>query len=134
MEEKIVLVVDDEDTMVDLIRRNLSKCSIPIRVYSASSGEEGVEKYENLMKRGMKPHLVIMDLNLTQWGKGEIDGVEATRRILQIDPKANIYGYTAWFATAWAEKLVKAGAKKVIERTILPSEFRKTVEEILKRA
>ena len=134
MEEKIVLVVDDEDTMVELIRRNLSKCKIPIRVYSASTGEEGVEKYENLMKRGMKPHLVIMDLNLTQWGKGEIDGVEATRRILQIDPKANIYGYTAWFATAWAEKLVEAGAKKVIERTILPSEFRKTVEEILKRA
>ncbi len=134
MEEKIVLVVDDEDTMVELIRRNLSKCKMPIRVYSASTGEEGVEKYENLMKRGMKPHLVIMDLNLTQWGKGEIDGVEATRRILQIDPKANIYGYTAWFATAWAEKLVEAGAKKVIERTILPSEFRKTVEEILKRA
>ena len=132
MDEKIVLVIDDEETMQDLIRRNLSKCHIPIKVYSALTGEEGVEKYEKLMKEGKKPHLVIMDLNLTQWGKGKMDGVDATRKILQIDPNANIYGYTAWFATEWAKRLEEAGAKRVIERTVLPSQFREMVEEILK--
>ena len=121
MHEKIVLVIDDEETMQDLIRRNLSKSSLPIKVYSALSGEEGIEKYKKLMENGKKPHLVIMDLNLTQWGKGRLDGVET-----------NIYGYTAWFATEWAKELEKAGAKKVIERTVLPSQFRKMVEEILK--
>ena len=131
MEKKIVLVIDDEDTMRELIRRNLDKCSIPIEVYGASTGEEGVEKYKKLVEKGKKPDLVIMDLNLTQWGRGEIDGVEATRRILEFDPSANIYGYTAWFATAWAKKLKDAGAKGVIERTILPSEFRKMIEKIL---
>ncbi len=131
MDKKIVLVIDDEETMQDLIRRNLDLCKIPIAVYSALSGEEGVEKYKQLMERGEKPDLVLMDLNLTQWGKGEIDGVEATKRILSIDPEANIYGYTAWFATAWADKLLEAGAKEIIERTMLPSEFRKKIEEIL---
>lgn len=131
MEKKIVLVIDDEDTMQDLIRRNLERCKIPIIVYSALTGEEGVKKYKELMEKGRKPDLVIMDLNLTQWGKGKIDGVEATRRILKIDPNANIYGYTAWFATEWAYKLKEVGAKDVIERTILPSEFRKMVESIL---
>jgi len=130
--KKIVLVIDDEETMQDLIRRNLSRLDMPISIYSALSGEEGVERYQTLMDRGTKPDLVIMDLNLTQWGKGEIDGVEATKRILKMDPNANIYGYTAWFATRWAKSLEDAGAKKVIERTILPSEFRKMVEEILK--
>ncbi len=132
MQEKIVLVIDDEETMQDLIRRNLSKSSLPIKVYSALSGEEGIEKYKKLMENGKKPHLVIMDLNLTQWGKGRLDGVETTREILKLDPDANIYGYTAWFATEWARELEKAGAKKVIERTVLPSQFRKMVEEILK--
>lgn len=132
MEKKVVLVVDDEETMQELIRRNLEKCSIPIAVYNATTGEEGVEKYIRLSMDGRKPHLVIMDLNLTQWGKGKIDGVEATKRILEFDPKANIYGYTAWFATTWAKKLKEAGAKEVIERTILPSEFRKMIEDILK--
>ncbi|MCD6447463.1 MAG: response regulator [Thermoplasmata archaeon] len=134
MDKKIVLVIDDEETMQDLIRRNLDLCKIPIAVYSALSGEEGVEKYKELMEKGRKPDLVLMDLNLTQWGKGEIDGVEATKRILEIDPEANIYGYTAWFATAWADKLIEAGAKEVIERTMLPSEFRKKIEEILSQS
>lgn len=130
-EKKIVLVVDDEETMQDLIRRNLSRARIPIHVYSALTGEEGIEKYRVLMGRGKKPDLVIMDLNLTQWGSGKIDGVETTRQIINMDPEANIYGYTAWFATAWAKSLEKAGAKKVIERTILPSQFRQMIEEIL---
>lgn len=132
MDKKIVLVIDDEDTMRDLIRRNLMKLNIPVAVYEASTGEDGVDKYKELMEAGKKPDLVIMDLNLTQWGKGKIDGVEATKKILEIDPDANIYGYTAWFATAWAERLLEAGAKDVIERTILPNEFRKMIEDILK--
>jgi CheY-like chemotaxis protein len=129
---KVVLVVDDEETMQDLIRRNLSRLDIPVVVYSALTGEAGVEKYRELIEKGRKPDLVIMDLNLTQWGDGKMDGVEATKEILEIDPDANIYGYTAWFATRWARSLEEAGAKKVIERTILPSEFRKMVGEILK--
>jgi len=92
MDKKIVLVVDDEETMQELIRRNLERCKIPIIVYSALSGEEGVEKYRELMEKGMKPHLVLMDLNLTQWGRGEIDGVEATKRILEMEPNGKIYG------------------------------------------
>jgi len=131
MKKKIVLVIDDENTMRDLIRRNLNKISIPVIVYDASTGEEGVEKYRKLMEKGMKPDLVIMDLNLTQWGIGKIDGVEATKQILSMDPEANIYGYTAWFATAWSKKLRDAGAKDIIERTILPAEFRKMMESIL---
>ena len=133
MVKKVVLVVDDEETMQDLIRRNLNRSSIPIAIYSALSGEEGVKRYEELSKTGSRPDLVIMDLNLTQWGKGKIDGVETTRRILNLDKKAQIYGYTAWFATSWAKKLKEVGAKDIIERTVLPGTFRKMVEEILSK-
>ena len=128
---KIVLVIDDEETMQDLIEQNLGRLSIPIKVHGALSGELGITKYKDLVRRGMKPDLVIMDLNLTQWGEGEIDGVQATREILEFDPDANIYGYTAWFATRWAKELEEAGVKQVIERTTLPSDFRRLIEDIL---
>ncbi|MFO8133319.1 MAG: response regulator [Thermoplasmatota archaeon] len=129
----IVLVIDDEETMQDLIARNLSLLDLDIKVHAALTGEAGVDKYRDLMGKNLTPDLVIMDLNLTQWGEGEIDGVEATRRILDIDPEARIYGYTAWFATRWAHELEKAGAEEVIERTTLPSDFRKIVADILTR-
>ena len=128
---KIVLVIDDERTMQDLINRNLNRLKIPIRIHEALSGEMGITKYKDLTHKGLRPDLVIMDLNLTQWGEGEIDGVQATREILKFDPQANIYGYTAWFATQWAKQLEEAGVKQVIERTMLPSEFRQLIEHIL---
>lgn len=131
MTSRIILVVDDEETMQQLIKRNLQKLDISLIIYSATSGEEGVKKYKELFDKGTKPDMVIMDLNLTQWGSGTIDGVETTRQIIQIDNKAVIYGYTAWFATAWAKKLKDVGAKDVIERTKLPSEFREIIKNII---
>ena len=128
---KIVLVIDDEETMQDLIELNMDRLSIFVKTYRALTGEAGVEKYRDLLNRDMRPDLVIMDLNLTQWGEGKMDGVATTREILKVDPNANIYGYTAWFATRWASELQEAGAKKIIERTTLPSDFRKLIEDIL---
>lgn len=128
---KVVLVVDDEDTMREIIQLNLSRSPIPITVHNTSTGEEGVALYRMLCEKGEKPDLVIMDINLTQWGTGSIDGVEATRQIMAFDPDAVIYGYTAWFTHGVEKQLIDAGAKQVIERTVRPSEFRKIVEEYL---
>lgn len=131
---KVVLVVDDEGTMREIIQLNLERSSIPITVYNASTGEDGVDLYRMLCERGEKPDLVVMDINLTQWGRGTIDGVEATRRIMAYDPDAVVYGYTAWFTHGVEKQLIEAGAKRVIERTVRPSEFRKIVEGYLSSA
>ena len=45
MKEKIVLIVDDENTMTDLIRQNLTQSHLQISVYSASSEEEDIRIY-----------------------------------------------------------------------------------------
>lgn len=140
---KKILIVDDERDIHELIKVHLQKMK-GIEIVSAYSGEEAIEIYEKMLKRGEKPNLVIMDLNLS--GKDEIeaicmhrdgkdrklDGVRATRKIFNMDPKAIIWGYTAWFDTDWAERLKKLGVKKIFGRTTPFSEFAKMVISFLR--
>jgi len=119
-----MLVVEDEEPIQELIKEYLSP--LKIKIYQAFSGEEGVEKYRELMNKGKKPDLVIMDLKLPG-----MDGVEATKRILSMDPGATVYGFTAYFGTEWAKELEKAGAKGVIARPVGFEGFRDIVKEIL---
>ncbi len=113
MMAKILLIVEDEEDMQELMKRYIQKAGLDVEIYSAFDGKEGVEKYKELMEAGKKPDLVIMDLKLP-----EMDGVEATKKIKKLDKNATIYGFTAFFDTDWSERLLKAGAKKVIPRYV----------------
>jgi len=94
-----------------------------------------------LMERGKKPDLVIMDLNLSgskkiedivkQMNGEEMDGVKTTQKIINIDPDANIIGFTAFADLEWGQKLKEIGAKEVLSRSVGFEEFAKKVEEIL---
>ncbi|MEA2053939.1 MAG: response regulator [Candidatus Thermoplasmatota archaeon] len=121
---KRILVVDDEEAIQELIQIYLSE--LDVKIYPALSGEEGLEKYTELMKKEKKADLVIMNLKLPG-----MDGVETTKKIMQVNPDALIYGFTASFGTGWAEELKKAGAKSVIPRTVGFDAFREIVKKIL---
>ncbi len=86
-----VLVVDDEE----VIRRMLSNIltELGYRCDAVEDGKKAVEKYREAMIKGEPYHLVIMDLTIP----GGMGGVEATKRILEIDPHARVIissGYT----------------------------------------
>ena len=63
MRRKIVLIVDDEPEIHELLKAYLSPLNLEI--YSAYTGDQGVEIYRKLLRNGKKPHLVVMDLNLS---------------------------------------------------------------------
>ncbi len=108
--KRIILVVDDEESIQELIAIHLS--SLDAEIYPAYNGEDGVKLYAELYAKGKKPDVVIMDLKLPG-----INGIEATRRIKRIDPEALIYGFTA-FTNSWATEMMRAGAKKIIPRSM----------------
>ena len=120
----ILLIVEDEKEMQELMKIYIKKAGLNLEIYSAYNGKEGVELYKKLMEEGKKPSLVIMDLKLPG-----LNGVEASKRILKIDPNATIYGFTAFFDTQLAKNLLKAGAKKIIPRHV---GFKGFVEELKK--
>ncbi|RLF52030.1 MAG: response regulator [Thermoplasmata archaeon] len=121
---RILLIVEDEKDMQELMKRYIEKAGLDLEIYSAYDGKEGVEMYKKLLQDGKKPDLVIMDLKLP-----EMDGVEATKRIKEIDKDAVIYGFTAFFDTDWANRLLKAGAKKIIPRYVGFEGFIKELRE-----
>jgi len=110
---KRMLIVDDEQDMQNLMQLYIERSDLDVELHHAFTGEDGVEMYQQLRDNGTKPDLVIMDLKLP-----DINGVEATHRIMQVDPEAIIYGFTAFFDTKWSTKLKEAGAKGVIPRPI----------------
>lgn len=141
---KKVLIVDDEKDIQEILKKYIEKTK-GIEVISAFTGEEGVKIYKELVEKGEEPDLVIMDLNLStrdnladidlhMEGKDtKMDGVRTSQEILKINPKAVIWGYTAWFDTKWAKKLKEIGARKVVDRMVPFKEFAVMVEKFLQK-
>jgi len=137
-----VLIVDDEPDIHELLKPYLKKIE-GVEIISAYSGEDAIKIYKESMYKNERIALVIMDLNLS--GKDDMsiielhkegidekmDGVRTAKKILKIDENATIWGYTAWFDTDWSERLLNAGAKKVVERTVPFKEFADMIKEFL---
>ncbi len=121
-----ILLVDDEEALHELLPLFLArnKKHTLFTVHSAMNGEEGVELYSKLASEGQKPDLVLMDLRMPV-----MDGVEATKGIIENDPKANIYLFTAYANTEVESDAHKAGAKGTINKS---ADWDKTVEIIIK--
>jgi DNA-binding NarL/FixJ family response regulator len=142
--KKILLIVDDEQMIHDLLEEHLQRMKTQFEIHHALTGEEAIGKYAMLLRENKRLHLVVMDLNLIGGndmneigahmdGKTDkIDGVETTRRIVEMDPKARIWGYTAWFDTKWSDDL-KQFAEKVIERTVPFHDFAKMIDAFFQR-
>ena len=140
---KKILIIDDEPDIHVLLNHYLEKIK-GIEIINAYSGEEGLKIYKELMEKGEKPSLVILDLNLSasddiatidlhRAGMGErMDGVRTARELLKMDGSATIWGYTAWFGTEWAEKLRELGVEKILEKPTPFVDFAKMVERFLK--
>jgi len=78
MAKKKILVVDDEEDILELIRYNLAREGY--KILCASSGEDGLKA-----AKSEKPDLIVLDLMLPG-----IDGLDVTRRLKAEDSTRNI--------------------------------------------
>ena len=61
---KKILIVDDEPDIHTLLNHYLQKIE-GVEIINALSGEEAIRIYKEMMERGDRPLLVILDLNLS---------------------------------------------------------------------
>lgn len=104
---KKVLVVDDAAFMRMTLKKTLESEGFEV-VAEAEDGEEAVHKYQD-----KKPELVTMDITMPN-----MDGLEATKEILDHDPQANIIMVSAMGQQKMVIEAVEAGAKDFIVKPL----------------
>jgi two-component system chemotaxis response regulator CheY len=102
-----IAVVDDEKDLVKIFTKAFTKKGIQI-CFVAFDGLEAVKKY---VECEPKPHTIIMDYRLPI-----MDGIDATREILKIDPSAKIIFLSADIQVK--EEAIKSGAFMFLKKPV----------------
>jgi two-component system chemotaxis response regulator CheY len=116
-----VLIVDDALFMRSMIKDILVNAGDFEVAGEASNGREAVQRYEEV-----KPSLVTMDIVMP-----EMDGIEATKEILQRDPKAVVVMCSALGQEALVIESLAAGAKDFIVKPFSAERVLKVIRSIL---
>lgn len=115
-----VLIVDDALFMRMMIKDILSKDGFVI-VGEAENGVEAVEKYADL-----NPDLVTMDIVMP-----EMDGIEAVRNIIKMDPGATVLMCSAMGQQPLVVEALEAGARDFIVKPFQPAKVVEAVRKAL---
>ncbi len=100
---KNILICDDAAFMRMMIKDILTKNGYNV-VGEAENGAKGVEKYNEL-----KPDLVLMDITMP-----ELDGIQALKKIKEMDSSATVIMCSAMGQQAMVIESIQAGAKDFI--------------------
>lgn len=109
-----ILIVDDEPAMREVMRLILKNHEI----VEAASGYEAIRRCDE-----KKPDLILMDIMMPR-----MNGIEATKAILQKYPDVKIVAVTA-YATHKGKEMLEAGAIEILEKPF----GRKKLEELVTR-
>jgi DNA-binding NarL/FixJ family response regulator len=111
---KIRVLVADDQSMVRAGFRMLLACEEDIEVVAeASNGLEAVRKVADL-----RPTVVLMDIRMP-----ELDGLEATRRILAADDAARILVLTTFDLDEYIYEALRAGASGFVLKDDPPEQL-----------
>lgn len=113
-----ILIVDDAPYMIKVIRDILE--AYDHEVFEASNGEEALLRYAEI-----QPDIVLMDILMPT-----LDGVSATRKILEKDSGAKIIVVTAVGKSGLEKDCIDAGAKKFIVKPFKIKELIGSIEAL----
>jgi len=115
-----VLIVDDAAFMRMMIKDILEKNGYEV-VGEAENGKIAVDKFKEL-----QPDLVTMDITMS-----EMDGIEAVKKIKEIDGNSRIVMCSAMGQQAMVIDAIQAGAKDFIVKPFQPDRVLEAVRKAL---
>ena len=119
---KKIMIVDDSRIAQMQLQKALSDSEYEV-VACCQNGEDAVVQYENI-----KPDLVTMDILMPG-----IDGLETTRRILEIDPKAKILIVSSLAYDDTLEEARNIGANGFIYKPFEKDKILKELDDIFEK-
>lgn len=115
-----VLIVDDAAFMRMMIKDILEKNGYEI-VGEAANGAIAVEMYQK-----EKPDVVTMDITMP-----DVDGIEAVKRIKEIDPAAKVIMCSAMGQQSMVMEAIKAGARDFIVKPFQADRVLEAVQKVV---
>ncbi len=113
MDKIKVLIVDDHTVLRDSVRAFVGLYDDIEIVGEASEGKEAVDKAQEL-----KPNVIVMDVLMPG-----MDGIEATRRIVRLNPKVRVLILTQYDDRDHIILAIKAGASGYVPKRASGSEL-----------
>jgi len=117
-----VLIVDDALFMRSMIKDILTTSGRYVVVGEAANGKEAIEKFQQI-----QPEVLTMDIVMPV-----MDGIEATREILKLDPGVKIVMCSALGQEPLVIESIAAGAKDFIVKPFTPEKVLKVLDQIVK--
>ncbi len=114
-----ILIVDDASFMRMMLRNILTSHGHVI-VGEGENGLKAIEAYQQL-----KPDIMLIDLIMPEMG-----GIEAVKRIIEIDPKAKIVICSAMGQQALVVEAMQAGARDFIIKPFQPTSVIEAVQKL----
>jgi two-component system, NarL family, response regulator len=116
-----VLVVDDHSLLRTGVANIINQEADLEVVAEAADGRDGVEAF-----RAHRPDVTLMDLRMP-----EMEGVEAVRRIRELDPQARVIVLTTYDADEDIARALQAGAKAYILKDIAAAALIACIRDVL---
>lgn len=117
-----VLIVDDAAFMRMTIKKMLEAHGHSV-AGEAATGVEAVKKFTEL-----KPEVVLLDITMP-----EMNGVDALKRIKELDPKARVIICSAMGQQAMVAQAIQYGAKDFIVKPFEEDRLIASVDKIMSR-
>ena len=118
---KRVLVVDDEDNILFIVRRALARLHEACEVQTAANGQEALK-----LAREALFDLVVTDLRMP-----EMDGIALTEALKQEDDSPVVIWMTAYHCNAQEDEMKRLGVCCCLDKPIEIGEIRRVVSEAL---
>ncbi len=114
------MIVDDEKEVADILGKLMEADGHNATV--TYDGHKALESY-----RKDKFDIVFTDISMPG-----MDGIDLTKKLLELDKNANVVVITGQLGTVEVELALNAGAKKFMRKPFTKKDMDQTIQEILK--
>lgn len=118
-----VLLVDDEDIIVDIGKKNLEK--LGYKVTTARNGKEAVELYK---KNHGNIDIVVLDMIMPEMGGGE-----TYDKLKGIDPDVKVILSSGYSIEGQASEILKRGCDGFIQKPFRMKQLSRKIKEVLEK-
>lgn len=115
-----VVIIDDHEIVRSGLRMVLSAQEGMTIVGEAENGREGVELVQEL-----QPDVVVMDLTMP-----DMDGIEATRRIVACCSESRVLALTIHEDEAYFFRMLEAGAQGYVPKRAAPTDLVRAIQTV----